>query len=284
MTSTAPTSVSSPRRAGNRRLVVAVAAAIGVVVAAIAGIAAAGGSSVPTPETTTSTVASTAVPASQAPAAETLDVSGFLPPFHEELKRLVAPRPDGQPALLVASSPRQDSPRPVTFTLLEWDRSGYRVADTVELDCGFLEQLVVDEDQAIFLGCGGGASAHWAWALLPDRLHIGVLPAPGDGSDTKDGWLITSFKTVPKAGQPDDLVLYAKRCDPSCADGKIDQYRLDWDSTFRQWELVECTPEGRVAHRYDSPMNGSVADITYNGCPFTPVPPAQPSVDDLPGE
>lgn len=255
----------APPARGKRRLVVAAAATAalvtGVTIFATGGATSTGPAeaTAPKPETPAQTT-STAAPPS------TVDVAALLPAFHEELKRLVAPRPDGPPALLVASSPRQDAPRPVTFTLIEWDRTEYHVADTMEIDCRFLEQLVVDEDQAMFLGCNGGASAHWAWAVLPDRLNITTLPEAG-ATDGVAGWLVTHFETVARAGQPDDLTLYGKRCEPSCAAGKIDSYSLAWDPTFRLWNLVACTPDGADARTYRPGRNGTLADLTYNGCP-----------------
>ena len=217
----------------------------------------------------TSTSSTTAAPAAGTGAASTMDVASLLPPFHQELKRLVAPRNGVPPAILVASSPRSDPPRPVTFTLLEWDRGAYKAADHVDIDCGFLENLHIDEDQAVFLGCTGGASAHYAWALLPDPLKITVLPA-GTTDNPQGGWL-ASFTTVPRPRQPDDLTLLARRCEPDCASGKTDTFSLVWDPTFRLWELDQCTPEGEAPRRYHG-VNGSVVDITYRGCPHFDMP------------
>jgi hypothetical protein len=261
----APPSPPAPHRRGKPATPAIVAGMIAVVAIVLVGLAVKG--SAPRRTTASSTPTVTPGGTSVTPPIEpsTTDVAALLPPFHNELKRLVAPRSGEPPALLVASSPRQDQPRPVTFTLIEWDRTAYRVADHVDIDCGYLETLQVDEDQAVFLGCTGGASAHSAWALLPDRLKITVLPSAAP-NDQHGGWLIASFKTLARPQQPDDLILTARSCDPDCASGKNITYTLAWDGTFRLWNLVECAPDGGAPRRYQT-FNGSVSDLTYHGCP-----------------
>lgn len=219
-----------------------------------------------TSTTTTTTTASTTTTTTSSPDAKSLDVTAFIPDFHDEQARLVADRGTDPAAILVASAPRQEEPRPITFTLIEWDQDHYATADQMEIDCYFVEQLLVDEDQAMFLGCTGGASAHFGYAILPNRLKIELLPG-GTDEDPDGGWLIGGFDTIPRPGQPDDLTLYGKRCEPSCADSKTDVYDLVWNPTFRWWDLVRCTEEGGASIVYDPPWNGSVSHITYEGCP-----------------
>lgn len=190
------------------------------------------------------------------------NVLDFLPPFHEELDRLVAPRDEGPPAVLVVSAPDQPEPRPVTMTLLESDRGEYRIADTSEFECSYLTDLEVDEDQAIFLGCNGGASANWLWAVLPDRLELNVLPLTSD-PEQSDGWLNSGWEHQARSGQPDDLTISVNDCTPSCVDGGLTDYHLRWDDGFRKWNLSGCTsPFGdEVTFPEFTNGSGSVGDF-----------------------
>lgn len=195
------------------------------------------------------------------------DVTELLPPFHDELERLIVDEQDG--SMLLLSAKRGDEPRDLSVQLIALDRGRYAVADGLVVSCGYLDEAHLDIDgPALFLDCTGGATAHFLHAFVPEALQVGEHPARA--GDESSGWLHVGWEPMSADGV-DGLQLRSRTCEPSCAEGGLETYSLVWDGTF--FTATSCTSvDGREATLEFNASAFEVLTDYAGGCPEPPEP------------
>ena len=184
-----------------------------------------------------------------------MDLTDVLPPFHDEMQRIVYT--GDTPALLVSSRSDDGDLRPVTVTLLVEDQGDLIVTDQADLDfCAYGDTFDAD-DGIIIIDCPAGATAHV------------LLVAERDGqSIVMHRWGYVAWDRIPRAGQPDDLTIWRSTCEPSCVEAPLIGTVIARLAPTN-WVVRECRDEDGNVYPitgWSASSDGSLADAAGNDC------------------